>query len=265
MARDAEADEPERISQLLADWANRDPAAREQLVPIVYEELRRLAHHYMRGERSGHTLQTTALVNEVYMRLAGIDALQWRDRAHFFAMAATLMRRVLVDYARQRARDKRGAGVSVTSLDENALAPQPAVDVVALDEALEQFAAVDPQPEPHRRAQVLCRVVGRRNCRGARHFRGDREARLGHRQAVAVQRAHDWMKTLDDWPRVKRVLEGALARDGADRQAYLAEACGKDTALRARIDVLLAAGDRVGNFLETPAAVLLEDHADVKT
>ena len=143
MARDAEADERERISQLLTDWANRDPAAREQLVPIVYEELRRLAHHYMRGERSGHTLQTTALVNEAYMRLAGIDALQWRDRAHFFAMAATLMRRVLVDYARQRARDKRGGGVSVTSLDENALAPQPAVDVVALDEALQQLAAVD--------------------------------------------------------------------------------------------------------------------------
>jgi RNA polymerase sigma-70 factor, ECF subfamily len=145
MARDAEADEPERISRLLAEWANRDPAARERLVPIVYEELRRLAHHYMRGERPDHTLQTTALVNEAYMRLAGIDGLQWRDRAHFFAMAATLMRRVLVDYARQRARDKRGAGVSVTSLDENAIAPQPAVDVVALDEALQQLAAVDPR------------------------------------------------------------------------------------------------------------------------
>ena len=145
MGQEADAAEPERISQLLADWANRDPAAREQLVPIVYEELRRLAHHYMRGERDGHTLQTTALVNEAYLRLAGIDALQWRDRAHFFAMAATLMRRVLVDYARQRGRDKRGAGVSVTSLDENAVAPQPAVDVVALDEALERLAAVDPQ------------------------------------------------------------------------------------------------------------------------
>jgi len=145
MARDADADERERISHLLTDWANRDPAARERLVPIVYEELRRLAHHYMRGERSGHTLQTTALVNEAYMRLAGIDGLQWRDRAHFFAMAATLMRRVLVDYARQRARDKRGGGISVTSLDENALAPQPAVDVVALDEALQQLAAVDPR------------------------------------------------------------------------------------------------------------------------
>jgi RNA polymerase sigma factor (TIGR02999 family) len=145
MAQDPDVAARERISQLLADWANRDPAAREQLVPIVYEELRRLAHHYMRGERAGHTLQTTALVNEVYLRLAGIDALRWRDRAHFFAMAATLMRRVLVDYARQRGREKRGAGVSVTSLDENAVTPQPAVDIVALDEALERLAAVDPQ------------------------------------------------------------------------------------------------------------------------
>jgi RNA polymerase sigma-70 factor, ECF subfamily len=145
MAHDPEAGARERISQLLADWANHDPTAREQLVPIVYEELRRLAHHHMRGERVGHTLQTTALVNEVYLRLVGIDGLQWRDRAHFFAMAATLIRRVLVDYARQRGREKRGAGISVISLDENALAAQPAVDIVKLDDALAQLAAVDPQ------------------------------------------------------------------------------------------------------------------------
>jgi RNA polymerase sigma factor (TIGR02999 family) len=146
--RDAAGGEPTK--QLLADWANRDPSARDELVPIVYEELRRLAHHYMRGEREGHTLQTTALVNEVYLRLAGIDGLQWRDRAHFFAMAATLMRRVLVDHARQRGRDKRGGGVSVVPLDETAVSPQPEVDVVALDEALQRLDAVDPQQ---------CRVV----------------------------------------------------------------------------------------------------------
>ena len=145
MVHDADAAERQRIAQVLADWANRDPIARDRLVPIVYEELRRLAHHYMRNERSGHTLQTTALVNELYLRLAGIDALGWRDRAHFFAMAATLMRRVLVDYARQRARDKRGAGLSIISLDENVIAPQPAVDVVALDDALARLAAVDSQ------------------------------------------------------------------------------------------------------------------------
>jgi len=145
MAQEPDAAERERVSQLLADWANRDPAAREQLVPIVYEELRRLAHHYMRGERIGHTLQTTGLVNEVYLRLAGIDGLRWRDKAHFFAMAATLMRRVLVDYARQRGREKRGGGVSVTSLGEYAVAPQAEVDIIALDRALERLAAIDPQ------------------------------------------------------------------------------------------------------------------------
>ena len=145
MGQHADAHDRERLSQLLTDWANHDPDARDRLMPIVYEELRRLAHHYMREEREGHTLQTTALVNEAYLRLVGIDNLQWRDRAHFFAMSATLMRRVLVDYARHRGRDKRGAGVSVTSLDEHAIAPQPAVDVVALDEALERLATVDPQ------------------------------------------------------------------------------------------------------------------------
>jgi RNA polymerase sigma factor (TIGR02999 family) len=155
MAHDADA-ERQRIAQVLADWANRDPAARDRLVPIVYDELRRLAHHYMRNEREGHTLQTTALVNEMYLRLAGIDALAWRDRAHFFAMAATLMRRVLVDYARQRARDKRGGGLCVTSLDDNVIAPQPAVDVVALDEALDRLRNLD-----ERQARVVeCRFFG---------------------------------------------------------------------------------------------------------
>lgn len=150
MTEDPEATARAQVSQLLADWAGGNPSAREQLVPVVYGELRRLAHHYMRGERAGHTLQTTALVNEVYVRLAGIDALQWRDRTHFFAMAATLMRRVLVDYARQRGRDKRGGGVSVTSLNENVVAATSSVDIVALDEALDRLAAIDPQQ---------CRVV----------------------------------------------------------------------------------------------------------
>lgn len=145
MGNDPEGAAPDGISELLAGWANHDAAARERLVPLVYQELRRLAHHYMRGERAGHTLQTTALVNELYVRLAGLDRLQWRDRAHFFAMAATLMRRVLVDYARQRGREKRGGGVSVTSLDDQAVAPEPPVDLLALDEALARLAAADPQ------------------------------------------------------------------------------------------------------------------------
>lgn len=132
------------IPRLLSDWTNRDPAARDRLVAIVYEELRRLARHQLRRERPDHTLQTTALVNEVYLRLVGLERMQWRDRGHFFAMAATLMRRVLVDYARERGRDKRGGGVSVTSLDgQDEAGPTASIDVVALDEALASLAEID--------------------------------------------------------------------------------------------------------------------------
>jgi RNA polymerase sigma-70 factor (ECF subfamily) len=111
----------------------------------MYTELRRLAHHYMRGERTGHTLQTTALVHEAYLRLASVDRMQFRDRAHFIAMAATMMRRILVDHARAHARHKRGGGVSVTSLNEAAVGPRKTVDLVALDDALERLVRLDAQ------------------------------------------------------------------------------------------------------------------------
>jgi RNA polymerase sigma factor (TIGR02999 family) len=121
------------------------PGSIDALIPIVYEELRRLAHHYMRGERLGHTLQTTALVNEAYMRLVQIERIEWNSRGHFFAMAATVMRRVLVDHARERARDKRGGGLVFTTRAEQAAVSSPAIDVLALDEALDRLADMDPQ------------------------------------------------------------------------------------------------------------------------
>jgi RNA polymerase sigma factor (TIGR02999 family) len=141
------------ISVVLADWANRDKAERDRLVPVLYDELRRLAHHYMRGERAGHTLQTTALVNEVYLKLAGLDRMQWRDRAHFIATVATLMRRILVDYARSRLRDKRGGHLSITQFDEeqhDRPAEGRAIELVALDDALTTLGARDP-----RQAQIV--------------------------------------------------------------------------------------------------------------
>lgn len=134
----------QQVSRLLADWSKEDPAARDALVAIVYKELRRLAHHYMQGERANHTLQTTALVNEAYLRLTDLTRMQWRDRAHFFAMAATLMRRILVDHARDRARDKRGGGVVFTTLQDERVATPPGIDALALDEALDRLAAIDP-------------------------------------------------------------------------------------------------------------------------
>lgn len=142
----ASEDESQRqqVSRLLADWSKEDPAARDALVAIVYKELRRLAHHYMQGERANHTLQTTALVNEAYLRLTDLTRMQWRDRAHFFAMAATLMRRILVDHARDRARDKRGGGVVFTTLQDERVATPRGIDALALDEALDRLAAIDP-------------------------------------------------------------------------------------------------------------------------
>jgi RNA polymerase sigma factor (TIGR02999 family) len=120
-----------------------DAGSPEALVSILYDELHRLAHHYMRNERPGHTLQTTAIVNEAYLRLAGIEHIQWRDRSHFVAMAATAMRRVLVDHARGRARDKRGGDLTITPLDADVSAPEPDVDLLALNDALDRLASLD--------------------------------------------------------------------------------------------------------------------------
>jgi RNA polymerase sigma factor (TIGR02999 family) len=143
-----EPDSPggDELAPLFEAWSTQDPAVRERLIPLVYAELRRLAQHYMKGERQDHTLQPTALVNEMYLRLANVDRMQWRDRAHFIATAATLMRRVLVDYARASGRDKRGGQVAVTSFDdEHAIADTRALDVVALDDALIALAQLDPR------------------------------------------------------------------------------------------------------------------------
>ena len=133
------------VSRLLAAWSNHEPGARDVLVPIIYAELRRLAHHYMQNERPGHTLQTTALVHEAYLRLTDVNRMQWRDRGHFFAMAATLMRRILVDHARDRGREKRGGAIVFTAIDGKDIGSSTNIDAIALDEALERLAAMDPQ------------------------------------------------------------------------------------------------------------------------
>ena len=132
------------VTRLLARWKEGDEAALQQLVPIVHEELRRLARRQMAGERPGHTLQPTALVNEAYLRLVNLKQMQWQDRAHFFAMGARLMRRILVDFARSRGYQKRGGGAKqVTFTRALEVAEGQPTDVVALNDALEALAAVD--------------------------------------------------------------------------------------------------------------------------
>jgi RNA polymerase sigma-70 factor, ECF subfamily len=137
---------PEEVTDLLLAWGRGDRSALDRLIPLVYEELRRLAHRYMGQERPGHTLQTTALVNEAYLRLIDASRVRWQNRAHFFAVSAQLMRRILVDFARAHRNLKRGGAAQQVSLDEALpVAREPDADLVALDEALTALAAIDPR------------------------------------------------------------------------------------------------------------------------
>src|SRR5205814_9864022 len=137
-------DSPQEITQLLVAWSDGDESALARLTPLVYDELHRLSHHYMSDERGSHTLQTTALVNEAYVRLIDWKNVRWQNRAHFFAVSAQLMRRILVDFARARGYDKRGGGARPVTLDETAiLADDKDTDIVALDEALTSLAELD--------------------------------------------------------------------------------------------------------------------------
>ena len=139
------------ITELLVAWRQGDEAALEQLIPLVHHELHQIARRCLKGERPGHTLQPTALVNEAYLRLVDLRRVTWRDRTHFLAMSARLMRRVLVDFARSRRYQKRGGGLLKVSLDEaHAVAVNRGEDLVALDDALNTLGALD-----ERKARVI--------------------------------------------------------------------------------------------------------------
>lgn len=143
--------QPHQITQLLAEWSDGDQSALDELYPLVYEELHRLARRYMSRERKGHTLQTTALINEAYVRLVDQRNVHWANRSHFFAISAQIMRRILIDHARRHAYAKRGGGAHQVSLEEAAtVVPDQSLDLVRLDEALKSLAEMDP-----RRSQVV--------------------------------------------------------------------------------------------------------------
>jgi len=134
---------PHEITHLLLAWNNGDNSTLDRIVPLVHAELRRLAKHYMRRERAGHTLQPTALINEAYLRLIDGPRVPWQNRAHFFGIAARLMRRILVDFARERNFKKRSGGHQVSLNAANVFSPAQNTDVLALDEALNALAAID--------------------------------------------------------------------------------------------------------------------------
>jgi RNA polymerase sigma-70 factor, ECF subfamily len=138
------------VTKLLRDWTGGDRSALDRLLPVVYEELRRTAAAYMRRERAGHTLQATALINEAYLRVIDLNRIEWRDRTHFFALCAQMMRRILVDHARSRTYLKRGGGVRPVILDESIVVGEPNTELIALDDALKALAIRD-----QRKARVV--------------------------------------------------------------------------------------------------------------
>ena len=142
---------PHEITQLLAEWSDGNQTALNKLYPLVYDELHRMANRYMKRERPDHTLQTTALIHEAYVRLVDQKNVHWANRSHFFAISAQIMRRILIDHARRHAYGKHGGGAQKVSLDETAIvASDPASDMLLLDEALKRLAEMDP-----RRGQVV--------------------------------------------------------------------------------------------------------------
>ena len=153
----AGADSTHQVTRLLLSWSNGDAAALDSLVPMIHGQLRALARRSLAGERRDHTLQTNALVNEAYLRMVDMRRVEWRDRAHFFAIAARIMRRILVDMARARRFKKRGGEMTRVALDEALIpSPSPACDVLGVDAALAALAALDP-----RRGQVVeLRIFG---------------------------------------------------------------------------------------------------------
>jgi RNA polymerase sigma factor (TIGR02999 family) len=186
---------PKEVTQLLIDWSNGDQAALDKLMPLVYDELRRMAKRYMARQSPGHTLQTTALINDAFIKLVGQQEKHWQSRAHFFGVAAQAMRSILVDYARSRQSEKRGGGAQQVSLDEAlTVSEERASELVALDEALKELARVDPRK---------CHVVE------LRYFGGlsvEETAEVLKVSAVTVMR---------DWSMAKSWLHRELSKSSA--------------------------------------------------
>ena len=179
------ADLSHEVTRLLHDWQDGDRAALEKLTPLVYDELRRLASHYLRGERRDHTLQGTALVHEAFIRLVGQSGLEWQGRAHFFGVAARLMRQILVDHARKHTAAKRGGGEQFLSIEEAAVfSPQRAANLVALDDALQALAQFDP-----RKSRII----------ELRYFGGLSIEEVGEVEGIAVATVRRQMRTAEAW------------------------------------------------------------------
>ena len=233
-------------------------------MPFVYDELRQLARQYLQRERPDHTLQATGLVHEAYLRLVDQSTTTWQNRAHFFGVAAQVMRRILVDYARAHRAEKRGGGWDKLAFDE-ALAPsaERSIDLVALDDALEGSSRVRSAPEPDRRVALLRRPDERRNRRGAGCFSEDSETRMAHGESVAAAGNHDWGgrcgRPMSAGPASRNYSRPRSTSIRNERTALLDKECGGDEALRAEIESLLKSDEQTGGFIEQPAFAIPRD------
>jgi RNA polymerase sigma factor (TIGR02999 family) len=179
------ASSPLDVTQLLQNWRSGDKAALEKLTPLVYDELRRLANHYLRAERKDHTLQGTALVHEAYMKMVGYTELDWQSRAHFFGVAARIMRQILIDHARKRAAGRRGGGKPDLPLEEAVVfSEERAESLVALDDALEQLAAFD---------QLKGRIIE------LRYFGGLSIEEISEVEALSISTVRRHMRMAEAW------------------------------------------------------------------
>ena len=187
---------PEEVTGLLLAWSAGDQAALEKLMPLVYAELHRLAKRYMRREYAGHSLQTSALVNEAYLRLIDAHGVRWENRAHFFAVSAQIMRRILVDFARAKRNLKRGGGAQQVTLDEGlVLSPERGADLLALNEALEKLAVLN-----ERQSRVV----------ELRYFGGLNEDEVAEALKVSPRTVRS------DWSLARAWLYRELSRGGSD-------------------------------------------------
>ena len=226
--------------------------ALDRLLPTIYDELRRLPRPIYDRERRDHTLQATALVHEAFLKLVDQREVHWQNRAHFFGIAAQMMRRILIDHARAHGASKRGSGVPPLSLEEAlVVVPAATVDSLALDEALTRARAGRPAAGSSGRAAVLRRTDDQGDRRSHRHLDGNRRARLDSGQSLALCGA--WTRnamTEEQWPRVKELFHAALEHPTTSRSAFPTETSGGDTTLQAEVERLLAAHAQAGAFIE---------------
>ena len=244
------------VSELLIAWGNGEPAALEHLTPRIYHELHKLARAYLRRGRPNQSLQPTALINEAYLRLLDQgQPVQWENRAHFFGIAARLMRLILVDHARTRRAAKRGGDAGPVTLDDcMAVSPGRAPDVLEVDEALERLAQVDERKAKGDRVALLRRDGPGRGSGGAWPHRSDGEAGSASGRSVAaeISRRADCMSG-DRWQLVEKIFHGAAELKPEARLAFLHQACGGDESLRREVESLLAHESEDGKTFAGPA------------